>query len=280
MYRPVDRREFLCGAGLGLFQLATFAPRSLSMSCSADTIDKVVATMEQIIDWSIAHQDRRGYFIALYYNMTLAIRKAILDGEFADAERMEALAVHFFARYFNAFEQYNAGELPSRVWLHAFESTQLDEYVILQHMASGVNAHINLDLGVATARTAPADALSDLLGDYFKIDEIIGSSYLLIDARLDTISPVYRRLTDAASGLAFWLVNFSVQTAREAAWRLAENLAYLEPTDQLSVMARRDRRTTQLGKLILQRGRLVDAIWQTESKDVAKNVAVLAYGSK
>jgi len=236
--------------------------------------------MEQIVDWSIAHEDRRGYFIALYYNMTLAIRKAILDGEFVDARRMEALAVRFFRRYLNAFEQYNAGELPSRVWLHAFESTRLDEYVILQHMASGVNAHINLDQGIATARTAPADTLSDLLGDYHRIDEIIGPTYLLIDERLDAISPVYRQLTDAASGLAFRLVNFSVQTAREAAWRLAEELAYLDPTDQLSVMARRDRQMTQLGKLILRRGRLVEAIWQTESKDVAENIAVLAFGSK
>jgi hypothetical protein len=278
MQRPVDRRQFLCGAGLSMFHLATLSCPSLSMSCSVDTLDKVIAKMEQIIDWSIAHEDRRGYFIALYYNMTLAIREGILNGQFADAKRMERLAVRFFARYLDAFEQYAAGELPSRVWLHTFESTRLDDYIVLQHMAGGVNAHINLDLGVATARVAPGDKLPDLFADYYKIDEIIAPTYLLIDERLGTISPGYRHLTGAASGLAFWLVNFSIQTARRAAWRMAEDIAHLEPTDQLPVMLERDRHTTRLGKEILRRGRLVDAIWRAESKDVADNISVLAFG--
>jgi hypothetical protein len=283
MNREINRRQFLRSIGVGLAAQACMVPSAYSLASSpaqnsTDTIDAVIAVMEQIIDWSIANQDRRGYFIALYYNMTLAIRQAILNEEFEDNEHMETFAVRFFERYYAAFEQYAEGELPSRAWLGAFETTRSGDYIILQYMVGGINAHINLDLGVVTARLAPGDKLPGLRSDYEKIDTIIAPTFLVMDRRLDKLSPVYAQLTAAYPGLAFWLVNFSIQVAREAAWRMAEEIAYLSPTDQLPIMARRDDKVVELGEIILREGPLIEAIWESESKDVGYNVGVLAYG--
>jgi hypothetical protein len=279
MDRPINRRRFIGGAGLGLLHLTALPSALPAASRPIGTIDDVVAALEAIIDWSIARRDRRGYFAALYYNTTLAIRAALTGGEFLDSPRMETFAVRFFHRYLDALRRYAAGELPSRVWLGAFDAARRDDCIVLQHLAAGVNAHINLDLGVVAARMVPASELSGLRPDYDRIYEILTAAYPLIDERLDRISPLYRQFTGRVPGLAFWLVGLSLQGTREAAWRLAGEIAGLDPPGQLSVMARRDDNMARLGRTILRMGRLVEAIGEAESRDVARNVAILAYGS-
>jgi len=42
-----------------------------------------------------------------------------------------------------------------------------------QHLLLGMNAHINLDLGVAAARVCPADQLPNLKNDFDRINLIL-----------------------------------------------------------------------------------------------------------
>ena len=125
------------------------------------TIDDVVRNIEQIIDWSIKAQSTIGYFACLYKRVTVAIREAIKEGEFDDGRRVEQLDVAFARRYFNALnayfypDEYQGLTLP---WEVAFVGDQDGQAIILQHMMTGLNAHITFDLGLAVLAIA-ADSL-------------------------------------------------------------------------------------------------------------------------
>lgn len=45
--------------------------------------------------------------------------------------------------------------------------------LILQHLLLGINAHINLDLGIAAAQTSPGDDLPDLRNDFVEINRVL-----------------------------------------------------------------------------------------------------------
>src|SRR5690606_41399624 len=46
--------------------------------------------------------------------------------------------------------------------------------LVLQHLLLGMNAHINLDLGIAAAETAPGTALPALKRDFDEITTLLG----------------------------------------------------------------------------------------------------------
>lgn len=281
-----NRRDFLRFTGLGSLGWLWPGPGQLRLPRNAapiipqpGTVDEVVALMEDILAENIAQADRRGYFAALYYLTTQAVRAAINNGEFEDNARMATFTVAFAQRYFDAYYQYLYGELPSQVWLHTLEATGSPDYIILQYAVQGVNAHINLDLGITAARIAPGDLLPGLKNDFDKINAIIASVFVVLDERLDTISPVYEELSAAFPGLATWLVNFSIRQARDAAWQLAQDLAYLGLSAQLPAMAQRDVKMTQLSHTIVHQGPLIEAIYAAESQDVAFNITRLAFNA-
>lgn len=283
MSQRVSRRAFLQTLGWSSLGWAAGGRRSVQASLHAPaipqptTVDEVVALMESILAETMAQADRRGYFAALYYLTTLGVREALNAGAFEDNVRMADFTVAFAQRYFDAYYQYANGELPSQVWLHTLETAATSDHIMLQYMAQGVNAHVNLDLGVNAARISPGDALPGLKNDFDHINAIIAATFVTLDERLDTLSPVYAELSGAFPGLAWWLVNFSIRQARDAAWALAEELAYLDLPSQLPAMSRRDKNMLALSETILHHGPLIDAIYAAESQDVAFNIARLAY---
>src|SRR5688572_24228267 len=126
----------------------------MSIPALPTDIDGVVERLEAIIKDCIARQDRLGYFAALYNRVTLAVRDGIARGEFDDGPRMERLDVIFANRYITAYDTYRSGELPSTAWFKAVNAAQTSNHIVLQHLLAGMNAHIDLDLGVAAARVA------------------------------------------------------------------------------------------------------------------------------
>lgn len=98
------------------------------------SIDDIIARLESIIDDAVARGDRIGYFAALYNRVTLAVRDGIRTGQFQDGPRMERLDVTFATRFLDALSAWRAGQLPSRVWLEAFEATLSPTPVILQRV--------------------------------------------------------------------------------------------------------------------------------------------------
>ena len=70
---------------------------------------------------------------------------------------MEKLDVIFANRYIKAYYQYQTQQPASKTWEAAF--VEADNYwiIVLQHLLLGMNAHINLDLGIAAAQISPKD---------------------------------------------------------------------------------------------------------------------------
>jgi hypothetical protein len=244
----------------------------------AKTIDEVITRLEGIIEECIATRSRLGYFAALYNRVTLAVREGIRKGEFDDGPRMERLDVTFANRYLTAYEQYRAGELPSRSWLKAFEAAENPDLVVLQHLLIGMNAHINLDLAVAAVRTSPGSQLAPLQPDFDRINTVLATLTPLVEQEIDQESPIFQKLTRIAPALELKAVGFAMDEARKAAWSFAQKLAFLSLQQQVPAMAARDTEVAILGDLVLARNPLFQLIHSRESTDVAENIRILAQG--
>lgn len=71
-----------------------------------NTIDEVLARMDQIVDDCKSKQSRIGYFAILYRQVTRRIRDGILTDEFEDNTRMERLDVLFAGQFIEAYDAW------------------------------------------------------------------------------------------------------------------------------------------------------------------------------
>jgi hypothetical protein len=249
------------------------------MASLPTTIDGVIERLEAIIQDSIARQDRLGYFAALYNRVTIAVRDGIKAGQFQDGPRMEKLDVIFANRYLAAYDAYRSGELPSVSWFKAFNAGLNPNYIVLQHLLAGMNAHINLDLGVAAARVAgPGGAINGLQGDFNKINDVLAKLTPVVEQQLDDCSPVFKELSGLAPKLELKMVGFSMEKARATAWAFATELAPLKKLPQVARMSTRDMQASLIADAVLNDGLVVKLIRARESTDVAHNIQTLAQG--
>ena len=141
----------------------------------AKTIDEVVDILEEIIQTAITNKDPLGYFAALYKKVTVAVRTGIHKKQFEDNERMEKLDVIFANRYIYAYYAYQAEQEVTTSWLKAFEMGKQFWPIVLQHLLIGMNAHINLDLGIAAATVSKGQSIDSLHNDFNQINEVLAS---------------------------------------------------------------------------------------------------------
>lgn len=189
-------------------------------------ITDVIARLEQIIAWSKANDSPLGYFAALYYKMTLAVRDAVLKGAFENGSRMEQMDVVFAKRYFDALDAWQSGKTPTRSWKIAFEATQDDRITVMQHLMLGMNAHINLDLGIAAASIRQRDAIFGLKTDFMRINQIIQSLTDQTQSQLAKIWLPFGWLDHFLRTEDEGWVNFSIGVARGASWKVAQTMAF------------------------------------------------------
>ena len=129
------------------------------------TIDEVIQALEQLIAECADSNDRIGYFAALYHKVTVRVKQGILNREFENGARMERLDVIFANRYLKAVEQYRNQETPTGSWQAAFDAARKRSTLVLQHLLLGMNAHINLDLGIAAVEAANRNDLRSIRND-------------------------------------------------------------------------------------------------------------------
>lgn len=242
---------------------------------SYQRIDEVITHMEGLLQQALARRSRGGYFAALYYRVTCAVRDAIHAGRFDDNTRMEQLDILFAQRYFDAVQLAEKGELPSRVWLRAFEAQEGRRLSILQHLALGMNAHINLDLGIAAARICPGAQLESLHTDFNRINELLASMVPPMDRALDKLCPGYELASLWNPAGEKRLINFSMKRARDAAWGLAQRLAPLSLPEQLLEIERQDQLSCVLAEGIQHLGPGISLLNSLESQDIRHNIQVL-----
>lgn len=219
-------------------------------------IDRVLADLDAVIDRAIADGDPCGYFAVLYRTVTAAVQEALEAGTFDDTERMERLDTLFAERYLDAIEARVAGRPVTASWELTFAAATRWRPLVLQHLLVGINAHINLDLGIAAARCSPGDELPGLRRDYDRINAILAAMIARIEEDLRAISPWMGILDRFGARTQHEVVRFSIVTARAGAWRFATDLAATPEPAWDAVVAERDRAVARVGERVLHPGAL------------------------
>jgi hypothetical protein len=246
------------------------------------TIEQVVDTLQTIVDWSINSASRLGYFAALYKRVTIAVGKAVDDGQFEDGARLARLDAAFANRYFDALNGHfhpDRFPTPTHSWQVTFDAANRPEPIIAQHMFAGVNAHIGLDLAIAAEALCPGPQLMALHEDFDRINAVLASQVTGVVEDINELSPVLADLYSVLKNSQIELINDTVQGYRDSAWRFALVLAATPSIADPAAIVVRDLQIAQQGALIykppLPLSTFVDAIGARESRDIVANLQAL-----
>ncbi|MGG1397551.1 DUF5995 family protein [Bacillus salipaludis] len=247
---------------------------------NARTIDEVIWQLDQIIAMSIQNKSKIGYFASLYRMVTVRVKTGILNNEFEDGVRMERLDVCFANYYLSALNDYLNGKPTSLSWQVAFRCTRKQRPIVLQHLLLGMNAHINLDLGVAAAVTGKNADISSLKDDFMKINSILASLVDEVRSDLDQISPWIGFLDRIDPNASKAIINFSMEKARNYAWGFAQKLAAAKESDWEQLIINRNHEIEAIGKRVAYPGiwMLKAGLWiirLRESNNIGRNLDLL-----
>jgi hypothetical protein len=249
---------------------------------TAATIDAVIDAIDSIIGWSIRESSRLGYFAALYKRITAAVRKALAEGAFQDAVRMERFDVAFANRYFAALNGYfhpDKYPAPTHAWQVTFDAAGRADPIIVQHLLAGVNAHIALDLGIIAQTINPGVQLSAGHEDFNRINAVLASQVGGVVESVDELSPVLADLFAVLEGNEINLINSTLKSFRDSAWVFAVVLAGEPSILHPGTILARDLLVAQQGALIFNppgpAAAIVSAIATRESRDIGDNLRVL-----
>ena len=227
---------------------------------SINSINDVIRKMDAIVEQCSRKNLRAGYFAVLYRLVTIRIKEEIAKGHFDDNERMEKLDTIFALRFFDAFDAYynDPGKQVTQSWKHAFDGAESSNYIIMQHLLLGINAHINLDLGIAAAQTMEGEDLELIHNDYNRINAILASLVDDVTSNMSRISLFFGPMIRLAHGADEMLVNFSIVVARDGAWEFANK--YKVADDKSLAIKKRDTKIADLAKRLTQTGPFLSII--------------------
>ncbi|PZX55966.1 hypothetical protein LV84_02329 [Algoriphagus ratkowskyi] len=219
------------------------------------TIDEVLVRMDQIVEECKITESRIGYFAILYRQVTRRIRDGIITREFEDNPRMERLDVLFAGRFINAYNSWRSGQKPSESWFLAFEEGKANKHLVLQHLLLGINAHINLDLGVSAADTMGIEPIAGIQSDFNKINAVLAELVDGVKSNISKVSPIFGWLIPLVKGRDEMLLNFSIQLARDGAWKYAGE--YYDCEDRLLSIQERDVNIAKLANRLINPGKFL-----------------------
>ncbi|GAB2615739.1 DUF5995 family protein [Belliella aquatica] len=238
------------------------------------TIDEVIFRMDLIVAECTSRESRMGYFAILYRQVTIRIKEGILRNEFEDNPRMEKLDVIFAKRFIDAYEAYQNDENLTLSWEIAFDACSRNSHIVLQHLLLGINAHINLDLGIAAVETVEEKNLDTIQNDFEKINQVLSELVDSVKNNIGKISPLFRFLIQFAKGRDEILVNFSIKLARDGAWKFANE--YMLHANKKECIHLRDQVIAGLAEGLINPGkrlnRLIGLISFTEWRSVSNTM--------
>ena len=183
----------------------------------ATSIQEVLDQLDLIIENSLATNDRLGLFAFVYRRTTAEILKEIQLKSFEDNERMERLDVAFANLYLDAYKNHQSGGEIPKSWEFAFANKD-KPVTILQHITIGMNAHINLDLAIATSTAMRGKEPKDIQNDYNKVNDILYNIINEMQDRLSRVSRLMFLLDLIGKKTDEQIIDFSLRKAREQAW--------------------------------------------------------------
>lgn len=218
------------------------------------TIDDVIVSLEKIIDVSKINNDAAGYFAALYLKVTRCVKVGIANREFEDGPRMEKLDVIFASRFLDAYDGWKRKQPVTASWQKTFDITTGYWPIVLQHLMMGMNAHINLDLGIAAAAVSKNGNIHALQHDFNKINQILSSLVAEVQENLASIWPRLKWILQRTKNVDDFLVDFSMQLSRDGAWKFAVSIAGKNDADLAIMIKARDKIIAEKTKLVMAPG--------------------------
>lgn len=187
-------------------------------------------TIEELRSVALAAGDASGHFPAMYARVTDRIRHAAAAGEFGDGDGMARFARAFAGWYLRP--RSGIEPIPGS-WRAAWEVGGDHRLLIVQHLLLGINAHVNHDLGQVVVELADEGGrpLADMRADFDTVNTVLAAT--MPDVMRDLGRSSRWVNVAAAWGAGRWF-HFSLEAAREQAWRFAER------THPFDIDARRD----------------------------------------
>ncbi len=225
-----------------------------------NTIDDVINTLDAIIESSVQNENVLGYFAALYREVTIKVKEGIANGDFENGPRMERLDVIFASRYIDAYHLHKDGQPITDSWTLAFMEAGNYWPIVLQHLLVGMNAHINLDLGIAAAQVSKGHDIDDLKADFNKINEILSSLVNEVQEDLARIWPRLKKILKWTRKVDDFLVDFSMELARDGAWEFAQTYSSTSENEIFALVEERDNAVAKKAKIITKPGLVVGVL--------------------
>jgi len=227
-----------------------------------NTIEEVINELEKIISESEKNNNPVGYFAALYQKVTIKVKEGIESKFFDDGPRMEKLDVIFAKRYIDSYYAWQKREKVTKSWQKAFEISNNYWPIVLQHLLIGMNAHINLDLGIAAAEVSKNKNINDLENDFNRINEILSSLVNDVQNDLAEIWPTLKKILQKTNKADDFLVDFSMKLARDGAWKFAKIMSETPENDIDKLLEERDVKVAEKADLITSPGLVPNLIFK------------------
>lgn len=243
-------------------------------------IDDVISHLDSITERCIAEGSRFGYFAALYSRVTRAVREGIQQRTFYDNARMERLDVVFANRYIEAYERFRRGRPITSSWQVAFDAASDTGLSVFRHLILGMNAHINLDLGIACSAVSTASNIEGFRADFNRINDVLASLLPVVKEQLGDISPrlgAVARVGHELDRIDERAGNFSMETARDGAWRLAVRLVRLESAvARQFALSARDAATALIATELRTHHAVGDIVSGPDGTSIANHIRILS----
>ena len=243
------------------------------------TIQEVLDRLDIIIEEAIVNNNRLGLFAYIYRRTTAEIHKELQLGNFEDNKRLEKLDVEFANLYLDAYQNHKNKKKVSKSWELAF-TAKGEPLTIVQHIMLGMNAHINLDLGIATSTTMTGNQLPGIENDFHKVNDILFAIVNEMQDRLSRVSRLLFLLDLAGKNSDEKVIDFSMRKAREQSWNSANLLWALEDDQRTEAIKGLDTLVLKLSERIKSpKSKVVGFVLKTisrfEEKDVGKIISRL-----
>ncbi|MDY8137781.1 DUF5995 family protein [Aquimarina sp. 2201CG5-10] len=225
-----------------------------------NTIDDVITTLGDIIQDSETNNNPLGYFAALYRKVTIKVKEGIENNFFDNGPRMEKLDIIFACRYLDAYFAYQDNLPVTQSWKKAFDLSTDYWPIVLQHLLIGMNAHINLDLGIAAAEVAKGEDINNLKGDFDKINDILSSLVNEVENDLEEIWPTLKKILKLTRKVDDFFIDFSMELARDGAWKFAVQIAETLENEQNELIVQRDHKVAEKANIITNPGFIANII--------------------
>ena len=217
---------------------------------SLHTIDDVLEELDDILQMSLQEESPLTLFAFVYRRTTAKIARGIEKGRFEDAALMETFDVAFAKRYIQAFHNHRLGKPVPFAWEVAFGSAEKGDITIMQHVLLGMNAHINLDLGIAAVEVAPGQKLDSLKSDFFTVNDLLEELINEMQQRIGRVSPLMILLDWLGEDTDEAIINFSIEKARAFAWAFARNLNNADEEEEGQLVREVDEQVAGIAKRI------------------------------